>query len=513
MGIFAHGIKEVSGISSIVEDASLESVLQDSDVDTSMLTEDPEYDGNEIIGTIYENYNTIMTNVALTEATYFERTGEDYVLTEGVLSNFVGMIKKFLKKIWEKIKGLFKRFTMMIDKYNMQDRAFVKKYRKELFSGKDLTDFTFKGYKYTIDDKKVGTSMQMCSGKSSHFKDRAGEGREEFENDKDQDKLNDKYNDDLEKFRGKVLGVLGSKGSGAYTQDEFAKELKEVWRNNESEKEELDDISINTIADELMTSKDTKKILNTLFKEAKKAIEADEKEVERRQKDLWNELPYDEKTGKQKTRHDKDDYERAKAGYDSYTGGGVKTIGGVQYTADALNDIYKRMANDCEREINNHQDDMIGGQKLGDLNPIGQRGWDNSGNSYRRIEHKTGSNGTWNDWERFCWFVKNFQQSRKDPLNIQTPNKDQFKQTNKQYANRASKEFNLFLRMIRDTKVIMMSIQTSCMAALKERSRQNKAICVKVINYNPKSESFTESYEEDSTPTSGVNFLSSIELK
>lgn len=512
MGIFAHGIKEVSGVSSIVEDASLESILQDSDVDTSMLTEDPEYDGNEIIGTIYENYNTIMTNVALTEATYFERTGEDYVWTEGVLSNFVGMIKKFLKKIWEKIKGLFKRFTMMIDKYNMQDRAFVKKYRKELFSGKDLTDFTFKGYKYTIDDRKINAALAACTASngigSAYFRKRAGEGLEEFDKDEDQSKVNDKYNDEMEKGRGNILALLGAKGSGSYTQEEFQKELKEVWRNGESEKEELDDININAVADELMTSKDTRKTLNTMFKETKKTIETDEKDIERRQKELWNELPHDAATGAKKERDDKEAYGRARDKYYQratanngevsvsapkwYTdGGGTRTISGK----DAYDIFHNASAGDVENVLKPKRQNKDFGDN--------QWGWDKSKGHW--------SNLSGEEKERF--FAYAFYSTKQNYANGPRPDQSNFKQTNKQYANRASKEFNLFLKLVRDTKAVMMSIQTSCMAALKERSRQNKAICVKVINYNPKSESFTESYEEDYTPTSGVNFLSSIELK
>ena len=72
MGIFSNDIRKVSGKSSIVEDATLETLVQDDETNVSNISEDMEWEGNEAIGTIHENYNTIMTNIGLAEANHYE---------------------------------------------------------------------------------------------------------------------------------------------------------------------------------------------------------------------------------------------------------------------------------------------------------------------------------------------------------------------------------------------------------------------------------------------------------
>ena len=77
-----------------------------------------------------ENYNAIIRSIGITEATYFAQTGREMVYTESVLGSIFTKIKEFLKKVWEKIKALFKRFLMMFDKFSKDDKSFLKKYEK-----------------------------------------------------------------------------------------------------------------------------------------------------------------------------------------------------------------------------------------------------------------------------------------------------------------------------------------------------------------------------------------------
>ena len=251
------------------------------------------------------------------------------------------MIKKFLKKIWEKIKGLFKRFTLMIDKYNMEDKAFVKKYRKELFNGKNLSDFKFKGYKYTIDDGKIGKALDLCTGDrmAQKYSYSAGKGREDFAD----NKKDDSYSDDFEKERGNILAEMGGK-AGSYTQEEFTKELRELLRNGDSEKEELDKIEVGTITGELMTSRDTKKTLDTMFKTSKKAIDQEEKEIERKQKEFLNKQPGEPGTGSKDSGHiDIDQLKRDIEAYKAKYPNGTKTSPAIyrvlQLNPDDDNDL------------------------------------------------------------------------------------------------------------------------------------------------------------------------------
>ena len=479
MGIFSNDIRKVSGKSSIVEDATLETLVQDDETNVSNISEDMEWEGNEAIGTIHENYNTIMTNIGLAEANHYESYGNEMVWTEGVLSNFVGMIKKFLKKIWEKIKGLFKRFTLMIDKYNMEDKAFVKKYRKELFNGKNLSDFKFKGYKFTINDGDITKALAKCTGSTERSKTRAGQGRSQF----DADNYDDKHSDELEKFRGDVLSQFTGGKAGSYTQEEFTKELRELLRNGDSEKEELDQINVGTITGELMTSRDTKKTLDTMFKTSKKAIDQEEKEIERKQKEFLNKQPGEPGTGSKDSGHiDIDQLKRDIEAYKAKYPNGTKTSPAIyrvlQLNPDDDNDL--KLFYDKYLKITKHKEF----ENLSSRERYGVQ-----------VLMKTDSR---------------FINKPETITAIFNPSNREL--TNDEYNTRAAREFNYYLRAVRDTKTCMIAIQTSVMAALKERSRQNKAICVKIIHYNPKSESYNEDYDY-STKTSGVNFLSSIELK
>ena len=459
MGIFSHGVNSGTGYSSITENATIESLVEDSSVDVDGISEDFEYEGNEAIATVTENYNNIMMAIGITEASYLERTGREFIYTEGVLGDFIGKIKSFLKKIWEKIKGLFKRFTLMIDKYNMEDKAFVKKYRKELFNGKNLSDFKFKGYKFTINDGDITKALAKCTGSTERSKTRAGQGRSQF----DADNYDDKHSDELEKFRGDVLSQFTGGKAGSYTQEEFTKELRELLRNGDSEKEELDQINVGTITGELMTSRDTKKTLDNMFKTSKKAIDQDEKEIERNQKAFLNTQPLSD-TAKQEKHRDWDKYD--------------KSVSDAKTTYYADDESYKKAATAARVS---GVTDKASYEALSDENRAKVKAELDKG-----FSHKD------DDFD-------------KDDAN---------KISGETHSQRAAKEFNYYLRDVRETKTVMISIQTSVMAALKERSRQNKAICVKIIHYNPKSESYNESYSDrDYSSYSGSNFLAGVELK
>ena len=459
MGIFSHGINSGTGYSSITENATIESLVEDSSINIDNVSEDFEYEGNEAIATVTENYNSIMMAIGITEASYLERTGREFVYTEGVLGDFLGKIKSFLKKIWEKIKGLFKRFTLMIDKYSMEDKAFVKKYRKELFNGKNLSDFKFKGYKYTIDDGDIGKALAECTGSTARSKTRAGQGRSQF----DDDKYDDKHSDELETFRGLVLSKFKGGKTGSYTQEEFTKELRELLRNGDSEKEELDNINVGAITGEMMGARQTKKTIDTMFKTSKKAIDQDEKEIERNQKSFLNTQPLSDDAKKAKHR-DWDKYDKSvsdekttyyaadKSYADAATTAGVTSVTD-KASYDAASDADKAKIKAELDKAFSHNDAVF----------------DN--NNDNKISGEV-------------------------------------------HSQRAAREFNYYLRDVRETKTVMLSIQTTVMAALKERSRQNKAICVKIIHYNPKSESYNESYSGgDYSSYSGSNFLAGVELK
>ena len=388
MGIFSneahygyHGEKPFS------ED-TLESIMMDDSVEP--------YEGEDLMEgaldcciTMQENYNMFMTQIAISESSYFERTGELMVYNEGMLGDMVNAIKNFLKKIWEKIKALFKRFMMEIDKYTKNDKEFVQKYKKEIYSGKSLTDFTFKGWKF---DPKAAdntpAAIALCTLNSNLFSDMAGK---DIENEETLKNYEEKYEDHLEKARGGIIEVLGGK-AGSYSSSEFTKELHATYRSGMESKEELDEKDIpggiTGIATELMSSAKVKKHANTAFKEAKRSIDNDIKDIERRQNSFFKTQPLD-KDEKDKTKQITDD------------NGNTETI------------------------------------------------------------------------------------------------------TNQKSSDRSAKSFSYYLRCTRDVKSILLQLEGAVLNALKDWSRQNKAIIIKYVSYKPKSEAMTnliESANQGYTP-------------
>lgn len=66
------------------------------------------------------------------------------VFTEASISSLFDKIKEFVKKAWEKIKGLFKTFLAKLDGIIMKDnKAFVDKYRRAV-TAKDLSKMKYK---------------------------------------------------------------------------------------------------------------------------------------------------------------------------------------------------------------------------------------------------------------------------------------------------------------------------------------------------------------------------------
>lgn len=299
-------------IESIMEDGSI--VLRDKD-------EDFVSEGLEIVSTITENYNTFMQRIGFSELSVLSETGEDMIYTENVVTDFLGSIKRFLMKIWEKIKSLFKRFIMMIDSYTKNDKAFINKYRQQIYRHKSLTDFTFKGYQYTIDESELKAATDALTAEANRgFKfsgsDNTGEYSDtnEFEKEfKDGNeysqsktgKYNDKLDDYFEKLRGDVIGCFhkGKGKAGRYTAEEYRKEIDAALRNGEEEKEELTDkeIDVDNMVTELQTSRDTKKKIDTLFKESKKVIDNDIKYADRLKREHTKTMPAELDDGEKAT--------------------------------------------------------------------------------------------------------------------------------------------------------------------------------------------------------------------
>lgn len=316
MGIFSQTVKnsyegydsEITGNKSFEE-----AVLADDSLDT-VFSENMDLTecGLQAIIDFNENYNMIEKALMGNELVYMEQTGKEYEYSDVVTEGFLESIKNFLKKVWEKIKALFKNFIMKLDSYMKNDKEFVNKYKKEIYSGKDLSDFKFKGYVFTINDGAVKAALVRCedagyedskkgigsdgmrgsgsttaslrglagdneyTGKVGNAGGNAGasaSGNETFE------QADRNFEDNADTARGAIVKALNPNynAGGKLDQSEFKKALFEALRNGESEKEELDKIEPTVYAGELVSSKDAKKTVRDQYRESEKIIKNMEK--------------------------------------------------------------------------------------------------------------------------------------------------------------------------------------------------------------------------------------------
>ena len=215
------------------------------------------------------NDNRLMEAIGINEAAYFAQTGEEYVYTEGTLSDIWGKIKSFIMKIWEKIKGLFKRFVAMFDKYFASDKDFVKKYKKRILMA-DAKDISYDGYKFP---GLAGATDLMQKGQAEATK----------ESDKKEKaaliKNEDEVNDIMDAIRAQMCG-----SSSGVSANEFSTELKEkIYGDKEnmegSELEVSKQISyIENYAEQKKVVEKAKKAVDKFFKDAIKLIDDKEKE-------------------------------------------------------------------------------------------------------------------------------------------------------------------------------------------------------------------------------------------
>lgn len=225
------------------------------------------------------NWNRLTQAVGIQEFNYYEATGEEMVYTEASGSGFFDSVKKFFLNLWEKIKGLFRKFFALIGSYTKTDKQFVDKYKKHLLSV-NTRDFKYKGYKFTkLTDNCVDAAYKNAiSSIESDVKDLELSANGAL---KDVELKIDDKQDVIEKARANAIGQTGSLDG-----TEFTKELFMLFRNGEDQKEELDNINV---SEQLVfisensklekAAKDNYKTLEKTIKEAIKAVEKAEKEA------------------------------------------------------------------------------------------------------------------------------------------------------------------------------------------------------------------------------------------
>jgi hypothetical protein len=204
---------------------------------------------------------------------------------------------------------------MFIDKQTKSDKAFLNKYKKEIF-GKTLTDFEFDGYKFTIDSGRIKKAMELCNNMPNDTNTTTsmkGFKNSQSYNIKDPAKSTADMEDKIEALRAEICKAISDKCKATKLgQSEFMKELFSAFRDGYEDKEPIGDkIEVGTIAQEMQTSADTRKTVNNLYRESKRIIDDASKTIENEQKSHMNRTTDDiNKT--------KDSVDKTKSGKDAH---------------------------------------------------------------------------------------------------------------------------------------------------------------------------------------------------
>lgn len=95
-----------------------------------------------------------------------EGAGEEEIgaLQEGALGNFWAKIKAFIMKVIAKVKGIFQGFIAKFEAWmNRDGRAFYNKYKKEIFSGKDLDGLKVRYSKPKLDVTSITVDITKAA--------------------------------------------------------------------------------------------------------------------------------------------------------------------------------------------------------------------------------------------------------------------------------------------------------------------------------------------------------------
>lgn len=240
-----------------------------------------------IIAESEANYANIMKAVGIAELAVFEESGQEMIYEAADVKGFFGKVKDFFVNLMKKVKGLFEKFFAMINSYAKSDKEFVNKYRKQLLAV-NTRDFSFKGFKFTIDQVKIreyntnGTNFINDTFNSMTIGTDKADIKENMDKESieaDIKKVED--SDFSDKMRGKILGA-----SSDLTASEFSKEIFEKLRDGEDTKTEQENVNISTFLNDILSTKETKKTADRVFKEINTTIKDKIKATDSLEKNL-----------------------------------------------------------------------------------------------------------------------------------------------------------------------------------------------------------------------------------
>lgn len=261
--------------------------LQDDEtaVDPAPATSDIEETAATIIAQNEANYATIMKSIGIAELAVYESTGAEMIYEGANIKGFFAKVKEFFVKLWNKVKGLFKKFFALIGSYTMKDKDFINKYKKDLLKV-NLKDFTVKGYNYT----NLNWSPATAAGKIEEIIKKETTVDTFAVTASNAGAINDACEKaDREDARDAMRGA--AIGKSKMDESEFTEELFKYFRKDEDAPVELENISITNCISVISGSDEAEKGAKKAFKETEKAINEVLKALDKTEKEALKAVP------------------------------------------------------------------------------------------------------------------------------------------------------------------------------------------------------------------------------
>lgn len=187
--------------------------------------------------------------------------GDENILREG-FEDFKNSVVDYFKRLIEKIKEFMKKVFMFINAFMGDFEKFINKYKNELMKKKP--NFQIQGYKYTIDENNVDTSIiqELVSEYNSELNSVEKMTKEDVI--KLRKEKMSKSN--LETVRQKILGV-----SYKIEKDEFKETCKKLYRDGEEDPQSID-IDSSVLQETINSFSNIKKAYVSAKKEKDKLI-------------------------------------------------------------------------------------------------------------------------------------------------------------------------------------------------------------------------------------------------
>lgn len=279
-------------------DVTVDELLNNDDVEAA-------YEENSIdtaARLVYENtynWNTIVEASEIEELHVLEATGT-MAITEATQDGFLGKVKEFFKKLWEKVQQMFKKALMQFAVFAKSDKEFLSKYKKDIYKAmntKNFGDVQFSGYNYLFLTKGVDeiTTPIKAADEYTSVETAASDifGVTYASIDKEAlEKIDaDKVTESLDDYRKKFC-----KSTTSVTASEFKESVLEYLQGDTTkDTKDLGDWITPAMAF-LEGSKKIETTLNTLLKDNKANIQKSIKTVESAQKLLSKALSEKDKT-------------------------------------------------------------------------------------------------------------------------------------------------------------------------------------------------------------------------